>query len=60
MGEEERLQHWNRSLGFKCLTTWEEAHGPPPYNYGLSIYGRNKDITQYNWVTLLLEFLEII
>jgi hypothetical protein len=43
MGEKERLQHWNRGLGFRCLTTWEEAHGPLPYNYGLSIYGRNKD-----------------
>ncbi len=43
MGEEKRLQHWNRGLGFRCLTTWEEAHDPPPYNYGLSIYGRNKN-----------------
>jgi hypothetical protein len=43
MGEEERLQHSNRDLGFRCVTTWEETHGPPPYNYGLSIYERNKD-----------------
>jgi hypothetical protein len=43
MGEGERVQHWNRGLGFRCLTTWEEAHGPTPYNYGLSMYGRNKD-----------------
>jgi hypothetical protein len=44
MGEEKRLQHWNRGLGFRCLTTWEEAHGPPPFNYGLSIYETLKTI----------------
>ncbi len=60
MGEEERLQHWTRGLGFKCLTTWEEAHGPPLITMVWVYMGGIKIITKYNWVTLLLELLEII
>jgi hypothetical protein len=43
MGEEEEdSKHCNRGLGFRYLSTWEEAHGPPPIGGGGGVYALTK------------------